>query len=120
MSAAETPTRWPGIFKRGSRYTFRNRDRQGEVRRGSARTVTEAKELRSRLQTDVARGEFHAEARITFADYARSWADTYPGRTSRGLWQETRDDYRKRLEQDAIPYLGLMRSPRSPRLTSAD
>lgn len=109
VSAAETPTRWPGIFQRGSRYTFRYRDRQGKIRRGSARTISEAKDLRARLQADVARGEFHPEARITFAEYARQWVDTYSGRTSRGLRDETRADYRKRLEQDAIPHLGRMR-----------
>jgi len=30
------------------------------------------------------------------------------GRTSRGVWPQTRDDYRTRLERDAIPFFGRM------------
>src|SRR6266540_3717452 len=80
MSAAEETTPTPGIFRRGGRYTFRYRDRRGRVRRGSARTIAEAKALRAQLLTDVGRGDYHPQARTTFAAYAREWVATYSGR----------------------------------------
>jgi len=54
-------------------------------------------------------GEYRTLSKITFADYAAGWIDTYQGRTSRGIDESTRADYRKRLEQDAIPFFA--RSP---------
>jgi integrase len=34
------------------------------------------------------------------------WIETYAGRTAKGILEQTRSDYRARLEQDAIPYFG--------------
>jgi integrase len=109
VSVTETRTRHAGIFKRGDRYTARVRDRRGRVRRINGATIAEVKAKRAAFETDVARGEWRDQSRMTFAEYAREWVDTYSGRTSRGLRDETRVDYRKRLEQDAIPFLGRMR-----------
>jgi integrase len=46
---------------------------------------------------------------LSFANYAREWIDNYAGRTRKGIREETRVDYRKRLEQDAIPFFGRIR-----------
>jgi integrase-like protein len=99
-------TRVPGIFKRGNRYVVIYRDPTGRQRKRSARTLAEARDLKATLAADVARGEYRTLSKITFADYAAGWIDTYQGRTSRGIDESTRADYRKRLEQDAIPFFG--------------
>ena len=38
----------------------------------------------------------------------RQRTPTYTGRTSRGFREETRDEYRDRLDRDATPFLGKM------------
>ena len=58
---------------------------------------------------DVARGEFRSQSRVTFAEYARVWVETYTGRTSRGIRPETVREYRAELERRAIPYFGERR-----------
>jgi integrase len=101
-------TSTPGIFKRGGRYVVVFRDPQGRQRKKSARTLAEARDLKAVLTADVKRGEFRALSKVTFADYANEWIDTYAGRTSRGFREGTRDDYRRTLERDAIPFFGRM------------
>src|SRR5262245_17007793 len=102
-------TSTPGIFKRGGRYVVVFRDPQGRQRKKSARTLAEARDLKAVLTADVKRGEFRALSKVTFAEYANEWIDTYAGRTSRGFREGTRDDYRRTLERDAIPFFGRMR-----------
>src|SRR5690348_12168092 len=107
--AIEERTRVPGIFKRGTRYTFRVRDRRGKIRRGSARTLAEARAKRAAMATDVERGEYRDHSRATFAAYATEWMESYRGRTSKGIRPATLDDYKRSLKHDAIPFLGAMR-----------
>lgn len=102
-------TKTPGVYKRGGSYVVRFRDPSGKARKRFARTFNEAKRLKASLTTDVGRGEYREVSRCTFADYAAEWMESYAGRTSRGIREETRADYRKRLEADAIPFLGRMR-----------
>jgi integrase len=102
-------TSTPGVYKRGGRYVVIYRDPHGRQRKRAARTLAEAREVKATLTADVARGEYRAASRETFADYAARWVATYAGRTSRGLLDETREDYRKRLEADALPFFGRMR-----------
>jgi len=46
----------------------------------------------------------HAEAsQLTLHEYAREWVETYQG-GPRGFRSETRDDYRRLLEQYALPF----------------
>ncbi len=99
----------PGIYRRGSRYVVTFRDPQGRPRKRFVPNLKTAAALRAALKTDISRGEFQARSQVTFADYAREWVNTYPGRTSKGIRDETRSDYAKRLEQDAIPLLGKRR-----------
>lgn len=110
MSAAmERIANAPGFYRRGSRVVFPYRDARGKRRWASARNLTEARKAKAAILTDVGRGEHTPRGRETFAEYARAWIDTYAGRTSRGLAEHTRDSYRRRLEGDAIPFLGRMR-----------
>jgi integrase len=90
----------PGIYKRGSRYVVVFRDPLGKQRKRSARTLAEARDLRATLTADVRRGEYRTLSKVTFAEYAPEWIATYAGRTSRGLRDTTRDDYRRRLGVD--------------------
>jgi len=109
MSAPLVPTKTPGIFKRGSRYVIRFRAPDGRVRQRAVRTLAEARDLKSALSTDVRRGEYRELSKITFADYADQWIDTYTGRTSRGIRPATVADYKRILEREATPFFGRMR-----------
>jgi integrase len=109
MGAPLVATSTPGIYKRGSRYVVRYRDPHGRQRQRSAATLAEARSLRAAMLADVARGEYRALSRVTFADYAKTWITTYQGRTSRGIRPETVADYKRDLDNDAIPFLGRLR-----------
>ena len=98
----------PGIYKRGSRYVVVFRDPHGQQRKRSARTLAEARDLKATLTADVRRGEYRALSKVSFADYAAEWIDSYQGRTSRGIRPETLADYRTDLEREAVPFFGRM------------
>src|SRR5207248_1631858 len=101
VSAKRIPTKYPGIYKRGSRYSYTYTDHLGRQRFGSAATIGEAKTTKAAKVTDVARGEFAALSKTTVTDYARTWAASYGGRTKRGISPDTLKDYRKALGLDA-------------------
>jgi len=107
MSAKLERTATPGIYKRGRRYVVTFRDPYGKQRKRSARTLAEARDVKAQLTADVRRGEYRALAKVTFAVYAAEWIDSYAGRTSRGIREATRSDYRKQVEQ-AIPFFRRM------------
>ena len=75
----------------------------GKQRKESARTLTEARNLRAARQADVARGEFHEATRLTFRQYASEWVERYQGR-GRGFREGTREEYRRVLERYAYPF----------------
>lgn len=97
MSAPRETTRTPGIFKRGSRYTFSYRKPNGDRTWATASTLAEARAKRASLTADVARGEFTALSTVTFREYAETWMASYTGRRSSGIGQSTLDDYRRAL-----------------------
>jgi integrase len=99
----------PGIYKRGDRYVVVFRDPQGKQRKRFARTLAEARDAKAGLTADVRRGEYRVLSRMTFAEYAGEWIESYQGRTSRGIREGTRDDYRSTIERDAVPFFGRMR-----------
>lgn len=94
-------TSTPGIFRKGSRYIVVFRDPSGRQRKRSARTLAEARTLKAALTADVKRSEYVEEARVSFADYAVRWIETYDGRTARGVRPGTLRDYRRALGLDA-------------------
>jgi integrase len=102
-------TKTPGVYKRGGRYVVRFRDTGGRQRKRFAKTYAEAKRLKAALSTDVDRGEYREQSRVRFAEYAVEWGGSYQGRTSRGLREQTRADYRSLLDRDAVPFFGRYR-----------
>jgi integrase len=109
MPAPLVATGTPGIYRRGSRYVVRYRDPHGTPRQRSARTLAEARALRASFVADVARGDYRQLSRVTFADYASTWVETYTGRTSRGIRPETLSDYASELANRAVPHFGRKR-----------
>lgn len=99
----------PGIFKRGGRYVVTYRDPSGRQRKRFTRTIKEARDVQAMFRADVRRGEYRELSRVTLADYASEWIVSYTGRTSRGLGEGTRDDYRSALDRDVLPQLGRRR-----------
>lgn len=108
MSRPLQATKTPGVYRRGTRYVVVLRDRTGRQFKRSAKTLAEARTLKSTLTADIARGELQVTKRLTFEDYAREWVDTYSGRTSRGIRPQTLADYRRAIERRAIPFFGRM------------
>jgi integrase len=102
-------TKTPGVYRRGNRYVVTFRDQRGIPRKRSATSLAEARHLKAALTTDVHRGEYRPQTRITFAAYAVEWAASYQGRTYRGIRPETLLDYKADLERHAIPFLGHLR-----------
>lgn len=101
----------PGIYRRGEngQFEIRFRDAHGRQRSATARSLKEAQRLKSALTTDVHRGEFHEQSKLTLAQYVPQWIETYNGRTGRGIREATRADYKTMLETYAVPRFGRMR-----------
>jgi integrase len=97
-------TRTPGIYKRGGRYVVVYYV-EGRQRRESAPNYELARKLKAAREADTARGEFHAESRLTFRAYAAEWVERYQGR-GRGFRESTRDNYRSDLARYAFRYFG--------------
>jgi integrase len=98
----------PGFYRRGDWVVFPYRDQRRRMKWGKARTVTEAKRVKAQLVTDVARGEFVPQSKVTVPDYGRGWVETYQGRTSKAIGAHTRARYRRGLE-DAYEYFAGVR-----------
>src|SRR3954454_6046737 len=92
-------TRHPGIYKRGSRYVVVWRHR-GKQHKSFHRTLAEAREAKGQRDS----GQRKQPTRQAFDEYALEWIDGYQGRTSRGFTEHARADYRRALEQHAIPF----------------
>jgi len=97
--AAMEKTSTPGIYRKGNRYIVVWRHR-GQQHKSSHRTFAEAREAKGRR----AAGDRRPAARVKFEGFARQWLDGYQGRTQRGFSETTRIEYRRALEQHAIPY----------------
>jgi integrase len=120
MAAQFLPTRYPGIYRRGERYVFSYRDSGQRQRWQSARTLDEARRLKSAREADVARGEFQELSRVTFCEYADDWVDRYQGRGRNGFREETRKKYRADLQRYAYPYFGKRLRRRLGEVTPRD
>jgi integrase len=108
MTAKKERTSVPGVYKRGETYlvAYRYRGRQKWL---TAKTLNDARRLKRQAEADVDRGEHRAGSTTTFGAYARDWLDTYAGRTSRGLSDTTRADYRRSIETYAISHFDVDR-----------
>lgn len=94
-------TKYPGIYRRGSRYviTWTHRGRQHKE---AFRTLTDAREAKARRHTTDRRPYTNA----LFEDYAEKWLDTYRGRKPKlkPISESTRKLYRHSITKVAIPY----------------
>lgn len=95
-------TATPGIFRReradgslgGYVVIYRAGGRQIKE---SARTLAEARAVRSARSADVARGEFQARSTLTLREFLEQWIDRYAGTGRRGFRENTRTEYRRLL-----------------------
>ncbi|UTI63921.1 site-specific integrase [Paraconexibacter antarcticus] len=90
----------PGIFKKGNTYIVVYRA-AGRQRKEAADTLEEARALKRSRETDLDRGEFQPQAKVTLNAYANEWIDRYQGNGRRGFREGTRDEYRRLLDQYA-------------------
>jgi integrase len=100
VAAKMRKTRYPGIYKRGSRYVIVWRHR-GKQHKESFRTLADAREAQGKRRQV---GERRAHTKASFDEYAETWLSGYSGRTSRGLSETTRRDYRRSVETYAVPF----------------
>lgn len=97
MAAKLERTRYPGIYKRGSRYVI-TWEHRGKQHKESFRTLPEAREAKGKRDA----GEKRPKSRARFGDYFSEWIENYAGRTSRGFSETTRPEYRRPIEANAI------------------
>jgi integrase len=97
MAAKLQRTRYPGIYKRGSRYVI-TWEHRGKQHKESFRTLPEAREAKGKRDA----GEKRPKSRVRFGDYFAEWIENYAGRTSRGFSETTRPEYRRPIEAHAI------------------
>jgi site-specific recombinase XerD len=114
MPAPLERTRYPGIYRRGSKYAVVTRHRGKQIKQ-SAPTLKAALELQATLKADILRGEHRQGHTVTFAEYAREWVESYQGRTTRGFREATRSEYRRSVEK-AIPWF----AEHCPKLSDAE
>lgn len=97
MAAKLERTRYPGIYKRGSRYVI-TWEHRGKQHKESFRTLPEAREAKGKRDA----GEKRPRSRVRFGDFFAEWIENYAGRTSRGFSETTRPEYRRPIEAHAI------------------
>jgi hypothetical protein len=97
MAAKLEKTRYPGIYRRGTRYVVIWKHR-GKQHKESFRTLSEAREAKGKRDA----GEKRPKSRIRFGEYFAEWIENYAGRTSRGFLETTRPEYRRPIEAHAI------------------
>lgn len=110
-----TKTKTEGIFRRHTRDCPANgnpdskhrcdcpyvvpKRHEGRQYQEKFRTYAEAKEARGKRDA----GDTKPRSKVTFGEYFADWIETYAGRTRRGFEEETRKEYRRSLEDDALP-----------------
>lgn len=90
----------PGIYSRGSRYVVVYRVR-GKQHKRAFRTLTEARRFKAKADTGDA---VTAGKRPTVVGYAENWLDGYKGRSSGGLRDSTRSQYKDAVDRIIVPY----------------
>lgn len=73
----------------------------GKQRREYADTLERARRIKRERETDRDRGEWQERATITLRAYLAEWIDAYHGTGRRGFRENTRDEYRRLLDQYA-------------------
>jgi integrase len=91
-------TKTPGVYKRGNRYVVTWRHR-GKPKKEFFRTYAEAREAKGKRNA----GDRRPTTKVRFGSYFSNWIDTYAGRTARGFSESTRPEYRRAIEDHALP-----------------
>src|SRR5829696_6526683 len=103
MAARMERTKYPGIYKRGSRYVVRYR--AGNRHRNEAvKTLDEARRLKRARESARDSGEFQERSRVGFREFAEEWVERYHGTGRRGFRESTRDEYRRLLAEFGYPF----------------
>jgi integrase len=97
-------TKVPGVWRRGDRFAYVWRDGAGTQRWGTADTLV----LASAAKAQRTAGRREADALLVRV-YALEWVERYLGRTSKGIRDVTRREYRRDLEQHVLPLIGARR-----------
>jgi hypothetical protein len=90
-------TRTPGIFKKGDRYVVVYYA-GGKQRKEFARTYDEARRIKREREADRDRGEWQERTTITLHGFLNEWIDRYQGTGKRGFRENTREEYRRLLD----------------------
>jgi hypothetical protein len=98
MAAPTVKTDTPGVYTRGSKYVITYRDVDGRQRWESFATKNAARRAKRARQAAVDRGEHRPQCKLTVAQYAVTWFDTYQGRSG-GIRERTRQDNRRDVER---------------------
>jgi integrase len=76
----------------------------GKQRKRSARTYDAARRIKRESDTDRDRGELQEPTAIAFLPFLDEWVERYRGQGRRGFRENTRDEYRRLIENYAHPY----------------
>ena len=76
----------------------------GKQRKRSARTYSAACRIKRESETDRDRGELQEPTTSTFLTFLDEWVGRYHGQGRRGFRENTRDEYRRLIENYAHPY----------------
>lgn len=76
----------------------------GKQRKRSARTYGAARRIKRESETDRDRGELQEPTTIAFLPFLDAWVKRYRGQGRRGFRENTRDEYRRLIENYAHPY----------------
>jgi integrase len=98
VMAVMEKTKTPGVYKRGNRYVVTWRHR-GKPKKEFFRTYAEAREAKGKRSA----GDRRPTTKVRFGTYFLNWIVTYAGRTARGFSESTRPEYRRAIEDHAMP-----------------
>jgi integrase len=104
MAATMVKTKTPGVYKRGGRYVIAYRLASGKQKYDTFRTYDEARREKKKRDTDVDRGTFDEQSRVTLHAYALEWVESYQGNGEHEIRKGTRNEYRRQLKQYVLAY----------------
>jgi integrase len=76
----------------------------GKQRKRSARTYEAARRIKRESETDRDRGELQEPSSICFLAFLDEWVKRYRGQGRRGFRENTREEYRRLIDNYARPY----------------
>lgn len=102
-------TKTPGVFKRidghGATVGYVAVIRvAGKQRKRNASTYDAARRIKRESETDRDRGELQEPTTIKFLAFLDEWVERYRGQGRRGFRENTRDEYRRLIDNYARPY----------------